>query len=797
VTSPRPSVAAILTHTAMLWLAVALTLPALWPIYQTPWLFVVVGGALLGGTLVALAGTLLRLNAAVVALATVAVFALVGVPLAVPSHAESGLLPTLDGLLDLFAAVALGWKQLLTISLPVGTFEALFVPFFALILGVTVVSLSVALRWRRGGIAPLGPAVLLVAALAFGPDAAESPTALAQIVQVATGLAVLVVCLVWAALRRALLRRSLVRSSANAASEPSAAGAVPERPATVDAASAPTPEPGSRAKNGALRLRSVALVTAILVLASSAAAGAALLVPPATAREVLRDAVEQPFDARDYVSPLSGFRKYWTPPADDEVLFTVEGLPDGAAVRLATMDSYDGVVFSVGGTGAASSGTFVRVPFEIDQTGVEGQQVAVDVTIAGLTGPWLPSVGAPTAVTFDGAGSAALQDSFYFNSASDTGAVTAPLGTGDSYRLTGLLPDGVAESAFAEFTPGTAALPAIGALPEALDLALERYTEDVSGPGNRLVAALEGLRADGYVSHGTAEGTASRSGHAVDRIEQLFTDVPMVGDGEQYAVAAALMARQLGFPARVVMGFIPGQNSQDGTATEVRGADVTAWIEVDTAESGWVTLDPNPEARDIPPETPTEPTTITRPESVVTPPDADPAPASSQDTPESQRDDTGEAEAAPDLLRAVLITVALSLAGILVLLSPFLAIIAIKARKRRTRRRSTDTRARITGGWLEFEDRVMDHGYRPAASATRSEVASLVGGARSVVLAAVTDRAVFAGTEPDPADADQVWKVVRDLTDGLNADVTRWQRLKARVSLASLGGYSGRHPINR
>ena len=30
----------------------------------------------------------------------------------------------------------------------------------------------------------------------------------------------------------------------------------------------------------------------------------------------------------------------------------------------------------------------------------------------------------------------------------------------------------------------------------------------------------------------------------------------MLGDGEQYAVAAALMARRIGFPARVVVGYM-------------------------------------------------------------------------------------------------------------------------------------------------------------------------------------------------------------------------------------------------
>ena len=31
----------------------------------------------------------------------------------------------------------------------------------------------------------------------------------------------------------------------------------------------------------------------------------------------------------------------------------------------------------------------------------------------------------------------------------------------------------------------------------------------------------------------------------------------MIGDAEQYAVAAAIMVRQLGFPVRVVFGFAP------------------------------------------------------------------------------------------------------------------------------------------------------------------------------------------------------------------------------------------------
>ena len=38
----------------------------------------------------------------------------------------------------------------------------------------------------------------------------------------------------------------------------------------------------------------------------------------------------------------------------------------------------------------------------------------------------------------------------------------------------------------------------------------------------------------------------------------------MLGDGEQYAVAAALMARRIGFPARVVVGYVAQTETPTG-----------------------------------------------------------------------------------------------------------------------------------------------------------------------------------------------------------------------------------------
>ena len=85
----------------------------------------------------------------------------------------------------------------------------------------------------------------------------------------------------------------------------------------------------------------------------------------------------------------------------------------------------------------------------------------------------------------------------------------------------------------------------------------------------------------------------------------------------------------------------------------------------------------------------------------------------------------------------------------------------------------------------------MDPGIEPPLAATRSEVATTVGGARTAVLAAVADRATFGPGQPDASEVELVWRSVQELTTALDSGKTRWQRLQARISLRSLRGQSG------
>ena len=62
----------------------------------------------------------------------------------------------------------------------------------------------------------------------------------------------------------------------------------------------------------------------------------------------------------------------------------------------------------------------------------------------------------------------------------------------------------------------------------------------------------------------------------------------------QFATAMAVMARHVGLPARVGVGYLPGVFNPMTGAFTVRARPPHAWVEVRFRESGWVVFDPTP-----------------------------------------------------------------------------------------------------------------------------------------------------------------------------------------------------------
>jgi hypothetical protein len=723
-----------------------------WPIYESPAFLVAATVAIVAGSGIGLAGARFHWPAWAVVVAVFGAYLTLGVPAAVPGSTIAGVIATPHGLVELLAGAALSWKQLVTIAVPVGSYQALLVPAFLLALVAATTAVTIALRSRRPAAAVIPPALLLVAGIALG--------VVHETLAVETGLAFLVTSIAW------LVRVAIARRRAITTGRP------------VEAALA-----DARRVLGASALVAVALVGAT-------AAAVALPSPP---RSVVRAELQPPFEPREHESPLAGFRNAFDPETVEDEMLEVTGLPSGAGLRVATLDTYDGIVYNVGGTdGTGESGRFTRVPYRLDQGDVDGASTRLDVLVLGYDDVWVPGIGQLERITFGGDRAAVLADGYFYNDVTGTGAVQTGLTAGDRYTVESITP--VRPESIAALRPGTSVLPASPAMPEELRPLLDEWAPASDTPGARLQGMIAGLRETGYVSHGTEGEEWSRSGHSLDRIIELADEQRMIGDGEQYAVAAALMAREIGFPARVVVGYMSDRDERApdaGEAVVFHRDDLQAWIEVQDAEGEWVPIDPNPEPKDIPQRDPDQPTVVSRPQSALPPPaertpvdDLDPDPDLTLD----QRD-PGVEPWVEALLGALAIT-GFVLLGLGVLVSPFLAIIVAKVRRRRLRRRAPTPVERIEGGWQEFADTAVDFGYPIRQNATRAEQAATVGGLGPLVLASVVDRSVYAPDGPADGDDERVWDTVDELQERLAAPRTRRDRLRAAISLNSLAGYA-------
>lgn len=63
---------------------------------------------------------------------------------------------------------------------------------------------------------------------------------------------------------------------------------------------------------------------------------------------------------------------------------------------------------------------------------------------------------------------------------------------------------------------------------------------------------------------------------------------------EQFATALAVMCREIGIPARLVTGYLPGTYNPFTGYYEVKSADAHAWVEVMVDRFGWVEFDASP-----------------------------------------------------------------------------------------------------------------------------------------------------------------------------------------------------------
>ncbi len=711
------------------------------PIFAgTGWL-IAAGAGLVVGAAIAFVSAYGRWPIIPTAIAVLIGYVVVGGAAVMRSTTIAGVVPTLDTVRELTRGAVSTWMDLLTVDVPTeGISVVLLVPFIT-VLGCTSVGVSLAMRVRRAGWSLLPAVATLLVTILFGTYHGVAP--------VVQGAVFTAASIAWLAWRRERARG--VQSSAQ-----------------------------SRQKN----VRRVAFASAMILLAVAGGSAWAVAASPQGQRTVLRDHVVPPLQLHDYPSPLQSFRHY-VRDKESNTLFTVDGLPAGAMVRLATLDSYDGVVYAVSGDGTAVAGSFEKVGSVIPVS-ADGERATVTIEVGELTGVWLPTIGAVRSVTFNGANSTALERSLHYNRTTSTAVVTHGLQTGDQYTLDVVIPglpteDDLEDAAFAAIST-----PRISNVPEGLATIASEALEADTRPVAEVNALSTYLSASGFFSHGLEGQAPSRSGHSQERISALIGGDQMIGDDEQYAVTFALMAHELGIPARVVMGFEAG--SGDGPHT-ITGDDVRVWAEVAYEGFGWVPVDPTPAEdrapldEDVPPQREPKPQVMQPPDPPREPPAVPPAVPV-----------TDEAVDPPDDTLAAVLRIAVYVAAgigvLLVLLGPVLGIVIAKARRRRKRRRTADLAARVAAGWTEIADAATDYGVDIPAAGTRVEKAvaidAAVNNSATSTLALTADRLVWGPEDVQPEDADRFWASVGETVRTINRAHGFRRRMIARVSARSL-----------
>ncbi len=266
----------------------------------------------------------------------------------------------------------------------------------------------------------------------------------------------------------------------------------------------------------------------------------------------------------------------------------------------------------------------------------------------------------------------------------------------------------------------------------------------------------------------------------------------------QFASTYAVMARSLGIPARVAVGFTPG--TLDGGAYHVRSHDAHAWPEIYLSGLGWTHLfDPTPPAgggRTGGSRLPADAT-------AAGPMPANPAVTTTTLGAGSGSAGVGSSGGAPATTRAPLTPrvstsgaggrsawlVILAIVTLLVALAcAYVAIVVMaKSRRRARRRAATERSAAVQGAWEEALDRLRearvpsDPALTPmelARSAPRYGVTAATRPLRTLARSYTVAR--YGDAPPSTEDVQRAWESVHELDRALVTGLSRrerWRRL--------------------
>lgn len=329
-------------------------------------------------------------------------------------------------------------------------------------------------------------------------------------------------------------------------------------------------------------------------------------------------------------------------------------------------------------------------------------------------------------------------------------------------------------------------------MPEVLDRTARAWTDGAKSGFDAAVSIQNALRSDLFTYSTQVEDTLGDA-NGVQAIAAFLEQ--RQGYCVHFASTMAVMARDLGIPARVAVGFTAGKKQRDGSHI-VSTHDAHAWPELYFQGVGWVRFEPTPDGSRTPSPGfsngvvtgvtggPGAPTGIPTGGTQQNPRVAEGLPHGIAPDEPSRSGAGGRSAEGAAARRFPLLPTVLVLAVVVAALLPLSARSWI--RRRRWSRASSPALLALAA-WDELRDTLLDHGYdwpssdpprRGAARVARERHLRGPAAAALTRLAQATERVRYATELGDIGDlrAD-----VDSVRAALGAEAGRWGRLRARL----------------
>lgn len=276
------------------------------------------------------------------------------------------------------------------------------------------------------------------------------------------------------------------------------------------------------------------------------------------------------------------------------------------------------------------------------------------------------------------------------------------------------------------------------------------------------------------------ESTPAEQGYDGDGLGVIATFLRVkAGYCIHYASTMAVMSRLLGIPARIAVGYQPGEVQSGSTDRLVTSDDLHAWPELFFAGVGWVRFEPTPGRGAVPSYAPLPSASASAPAQDAAPSRAAPGRQPSEQAVAGARGGGGDGWAAAGAL-ARIGGIALAVAALLAV--P--ALVRVRIRRRRL--------AGAAGAWQELLDSLTDLGLSTGSGRSPRGVETVLArhigpapGPRSALarIRAAYERQAYSAA-PVPIGPDDVRAVV----DSAAERVSRRRRIVAAVAPRSLVG---------